>query len=169
MVCPLRRERFVHLSRKRLFESDRIRNNQEKEREGSISVTRTRDYGEGETDERNWRKTKKSAGGKWRRRGGRRSRKREGSAGYYVNCLGTLIRNVPKFCKLMLGNAVRRASWCIEKRYPWRARFLLHARDKTHQQAIISAMFSRDISLSLSLAPYTLTHIEISKRQSNVE
>ncbi|KYQ58186.1 hypothetical protein ALC60_02605, partial [Trachymyrmex zeteki] len=58
-------------------------------------------------------KRKRERGGKWRRRGGRRSRKREGSAGYYVNCLGTLIRNVPKFCKLMLGNAQPNIAYSI--------------------------------------------------------
>lgn len=106
----------VHLSQKRFYESDQKPSDEKREREGLISVTRTRDRSEGETDERNWRKTKKSAGGKRRRRRG----KGEGSAGI----LRKLSRNayskraeVPHTLRgLVFGNAMRRASWCMEKR-----------------------------------------------------
>ncbi|KYM99671.1 hypothetical protein ALC62_09587, partial [Cyphomyrmex costatus] len=46
----------------------------------------------------------------------------------------------------------------VEKRYPRRARFLLHARDKTHQQAITSIIFSRNLCLSVCLFLLEIGH-----------
>jgi len=63
-----------------------MRSNEEREKEGPISITRTRVCGEGKTDERHWRKTK-SAGGKQRRTEESEEEGKEESAGYYVNCL----------------------------------------------------------------------------------
>lgn len=155
MVCPLRRERFVHLSRKRLFESDRMQSNEgtererKRDREGTISVTRTRDYGKGETDEQNWRKTKKSAGGKQRRRGGR--------GGGICGVLRKLSRNAYSkraevLHALMLGNAMHRTSWMHGEEMSMKGTFPATStrRGKTHHSEPSQAPRSHANSLFLS-------------------
>jgi len=96
-MCPLRRERFVHLSRKRLFENDQMRSNEEREKEGPISITRTRVCGEGKTDALEEDEEKRRGKAK-KNREERRGRKGRIRKVLRKLSLETLIRNMSKFC-----------------------------------------------------------------------
>lgn len=152
MVCPLRRERFVHLSRKRLFESDR--SSEERKREGdqhnSHARSQRRRDGQAELEEDEEKRRWKAE--KMRGRG-------EISAGYYVNCLGTLCSKrveVPH-ARLALGNAVRRASRFMKKLSMKGAIPAIRAHVTRKRRAIL---FSRELSFSFSLtcSVYLDTH-----------